>query len=272
VITAALARVGRAWDDHDVPRTRPGPGQFARDFGLIVAVMLVYFLLRAAPPDRPQFAAEVTEVLIRIQQALGVFIEPTIQRHALKYEWSRDFADGTYAYLHFPVLAAAGVVAWFHSRRLFLQVRDALFYSMVVGLIFYFALPAAPPRLMDELGYDYGFVDTVFGGGSRFEYAQPGFYVNDFAAVPSFHVGWMFLSSMGLWLATRRWYWRVLAVVPTPLIAWASAATANHLFIDMVIGIAIVVACWWLAARRPIGDLWRKAFPARRSQRQPAGQ
>lgn len=231
------------------------PSRFGRDFGLIVVVMLAYFLLRAAPPERPEFAASVTRELIAFQKAIGLFVEPGWQSAALEHRFTRDLADALYTYLHFPVLALAGVTAWLHSRRTFERTRDTLFISMVIGLVFYFALPAAPPRLMAGLGYDYGFVDTIFGGGARFEYVQPGFYVNDFAAVPSFHVGWIVLSSAAIWASVRNWLAKLLAWIPSIAVGWASAATANHLLIDMVIGIAVVWVAYLAARRWPLSRL-----------------
>ena len=124
------------------------PAGFARDFGLIVVVMLFYFLLRALPPERPEFAAKVTRELIAFERSVHIFLEPGWQSAALEHRFTRDLADALYTYLHFPVLALAGVMAWFHSRRAFELTRDTLFISMVLGLAFYFLLPAAPPRLM----------------------------------------------------------------------------------------------------------------------------
>lgn len=234
------------------------PGGFAKDFGLVVGVMLVYFLLRALPPERPDYAASVTRVLIDIQRSLGLFVEPGWQSAALEHRWSRDLADALYTYLHFPVLALAGALAWWHSRRNWERTRDTLLISMVFGLAFYYALPAAPPRLMAQLGYNYGFVDTIFGGGARFEYVQPGFYVNNFAAVPSFHVGWMLLSSVAMWASLRNRVAKVASVIPTLAVGWASAATANHLLIDMVIGAGVVGVAFLLARRWPLADVTRR--------------
>ncbi|MGD9933902.1 MAG: phosphatase PAP2 family protein [Dehalococcoidia bacterium] len=229
--------------------------------------MLVYFLLRALPPERPDLAASVTRELIAFQQALGLFVEPGWQSAALEHRFTRDLADALYTYLHFPVLALAGVLAWFHSRATFERTRDTLFISMVLGLVFYFLLPAAPPRLMAELGYDYGFVDTIFGGGARFEYAQPGFYVNDYAAVPSFHVGWIVLSSVAMWVSLRNPVAKLLAIVPSIAVAWASAATANHLLVDMVIGVAVVWVAYLAARRWPLADVTAAARGAWRTRR-----
>lgn len=234
------------------PRTL---GAFARDFGSIVVVILVYFLLRAqVPVDVPE-AVHTTVRLIDFEKATGLFREQALQELTLRWDWVKEVANFTYAYLHFPALAAVGVTLWLRNRRAFRVVRDTMFVSMVIGLIFYYLVPAAPPRLMAAHGHDYGFVDTVFGGGTAVRYPQPAFYVNNYAAIPSYHFGWMALVSAALWGAWRHPAVRAFAVALTAVMTWASAATANHLFVDMIVGGLAVAASWQLALQI---DRWRQ--------------
>jgi hypothetical protein len=229
--------------------------QFAADFGLIVIVMLVYFFLRAAAPARIGFAVEVGDWLVQIERWLGVFREPEVQEWTLRWHWLSETANALYAYLHFPVLAGMGVVLWLRDRRRFVTTRNTIFVSMVIGLVFYYALPAAPPRLMAAHGYDYGFIDTVFGGDTAVRYVQPSFFINNYAALPSFHVGWMALSSAALWAVTRSRILRAGEASLTLVMVWATAATANHYFIDGVLGVAIVVVSWLVV--RFVENRWR---------------
>ncbi|MCC6382676.1 MAG: phosphatase PAP2 family protein [Dehalococcoidia bacterium] len=232
---------------------------FAWDFGLIVAVILVYFLLRAQAPVDVPAAVHVTVRLIDFEKATGLFHERDLQELTLRWDWLKEAANFTYAYLHFPALAAVGVALWVRNRRNFRLVRDTMFISMVIGLLFYYLVPAAPPRLMAAHGHDYGFVDTVFGGTTAVRYPQPTFYVNNYAAIPSYHFGWMALVSAALWGAWHHPAVRSLAIALTAVMTWASAATANHLFVDMIIGGVAVAAAWLLAL----------LVDRRRSRRQP---
>ncbi|MGK2964467.1 MAG: phosphatase PAP2 family protein [Tepidiformaceae bacterium] len=124
-----------------------------------------------------------------------------------------------------------------------------MFISMAIGVVFYYAFPAAPPRLMALHGYDLGFVDTVFGGDTAVNYAQPSLILNEYATIPSFHFGWIALASAAIWINTTSCTLRGAAVLLTVVMTWAIVASANHLFIDMVLG-GLVIVISWHAARR----------------------
>lgn len=243
----ATARTGRshaeAWPTWAL-RIR----QFGLDFGAVLAVLGIYFLLRGAAPDRIGAAVETTAWLIRIEQALGIYIEPGVQELSIQSYWTREFANFVYAYLHFPVLALVGAWLWWQGRERFLFMRNVMFVSMAIGVVFYYALPAAPPRLMELHGYDLGFVDTVFGTETHVSYAQPSLILNEYAALPSFHFGWIVLASVAMWANTRRRLVRTAAVLLTVVMSWAIVASANHLIVDMALG-GIVIWSSWVAAR-----------------------
>lgn len=233
---------------------------FGRDFGIVVSVILVYFLLRAQAPGRDGFAVALTEHLVNLEEGLHVFWEPTIQAWSIHYHWMQEIANGIYAYGHFPVLAAVGGWLWFRGRDRFVLMRDTMFISMVIGLAFYYALPAAPPRLLAAHGYDLGFVDTVFGGHTSVSYAQPSLILNEYAAIPSFHFGWIALASAGVWVNTKNIWLRTAAVAMSAIMFWAIVASANHLFFDMALGAAVVALSWYLALRM---EQWRAVRAAR---------
>jgi hypothetical protein len=224
------------------------PG-FARDTVIILAVIGVYFLLRGTVPERIDFAVAVTDRLIAFEQAIGVYWEPQVQDVSIRYHAVQEFANFVYAYMHFPVLALVAGWLWFKGRSRFVFLRNVMFVSMVIGVVFYYALPAAPPRLMDLHGYDLGFTDTVFGGNTSVSYGQPSFVRNEYAAIPSFHFGWIAMASAALWVNSQSRAVRVAAVLLTVLMSWAIVASANHLFIDMAIG-GLVIWVSWVVARR----------------------
>lgn len=251
-----------------VPRVVAAGGRlahFALDTALVLAVLALYFLARGAAPDRAGDAVALSLRLVEVEQRLGIFVEPAIQEASIRHFWVKEFANFIYAYLHFPVLAAVGAWLWWRGRERFMLMRNALFLSMVIGLVFYYALPAAPPRLMAAYGYDFGFVDTVFGGNTAVSYAQPSLIRNDFAAVPSFHFGWIVLASLALWVNTRNRTLRLLAVALTVVMTWSIVASANHYLVDMAAGGLVIALSWsiveWLSRREtdraPIADRGR---------------
>ena len=226
-----------------------GARLFARDFSIVLGVIGVYFLLRGAAPDRLGLSVEVTRHLVSFERAAGVFWEPQIQEWSIRSHWLKEFANFTYAYLHFPVLAVVGAWLWTRDRQAFRFMRNVMFISMLFGLVFYWLVPAAPPRLMAANGYDLGFVDTVFGTDTAVNYAQPSLILNEYAAIPSFHFGWIAMASAAIWVNTRSITLRSLALTLTVVMTWAIVASANHLFIDMALGGLVIGLSWWLAAR-----------------------
>jgi hypothetical protein len=225
---------------------RPLP-QFGRDFGRVVAVILIYFVARGQAPDNEGFAVAFTIHLVDGEKALHIFWEPTIQEWSIHYHWVQEVANAIYAYGHFPVLAAVAVWLWVRGRDRFIFLRNTMFISMVIGLVFYYLLPAAPPRLLAEHGYNLHFVDTVFGGNTAISYSQPSILVNDYAAIPSFHFGWIAMASAAVWVNTTNRWLRLVAVAMSVIMFWAIVASANHLFVDMFLGMAVVAVSWYAA-------------------------
>ena len=222
---------------------------FARDFAVVVGVIVVYFLLRGQAPSNEALAIRITEHLVDFERATETFWEPQVQAVSIKLHAVQEIANFIYAYLHFPVLGAVGAWLWFRGRQRFLFMRNVMFISMVFGLIFYYTLPAAPPRLLAVHGYNLGFVDTVFGGNTAVSYAQPALILNDYAAIPSFHFGWIALASAAIWVNTTNRWLRAVAVFLSVAMSWAIVASANHFFVDMAMGAAVVWLSWFIARR-----------------------
>jgi hypothetical protein len=238
-----------------IPVQRPGLTHvgrwpvFLRDMAIVVGVIGFYFLVRGVAPDRVAQSVELTTWLIRIEQALHVYVEPQVQAISIRSHTVQEIANFIYAYLHFPVLAVVGIWLWWKGRERFVFMRNVMFISMVIGVVFYYTLPAAPPRLMALHGYDLGFVDTIFGGNTAVSYAQPSLIRNDYAAIPSFHFGWIALASAAIWINTESRLLRGVAVVLSVGMTWAIVASANHLFIDMALGGLVVAISWYIAAK-----------------------
>jgi hypothetical protein len=222
---------------------------FARDFALVISVLLVYFLVRGQAPAHEEFAMRVTRYLIDFEKDTETFWEPQVQAVSIKLHAIQELANFVYAYMHFPVLAVVGGWLWFRGRQRFLFMRNVMFISMVIGLVFYYTLPAAPPRLLALHGYNLGFVDTVFGGNTAVSYAQPSLILNEYAAIPSFHFGWIALASAAIWVNTTNRWLRVVAIFISAIMSWAIVASANHFFVDMVMGAAVVALSWYIARR-----------------------
>jgi membrane-associated phospholipid phosphatase len=57
------------------------------------------------------------------------------------------------------------------------------------------------------------------------------------------------MASAAIWVNTESRVLRTAAVVLTVLMGWAIVASANHLFLDMAIGGAVIALAWWAATK-----------------------
>jgi len=57
------------------------------------------------------------------------------------------------------------------------------------------------------------------------------------------------MASAAIWVNTGSRSLRTVAVLLTVVMTWAIVASANHLFIDMALGGAVVAIAWWAALR-----------------------
>ena len=217
----------------------------AAELLLTAFALAVYFLVRGSRPPDVEGSVAHSLAVIRLEQRAGLFWEVTWQQAFLGHDLAIGIANLVYAWGHFPVMLAIGLWLLIKDPYRFRFVRNVLLVSAMIGVATYWLFPAAPPRLMDAYGYDFGFTDTVHAATSNAHYFQPGPFVNDYAALPSFHFGWIALSSAAVWANTRRVTIRAGAVLLSLVMFWAITVTANHYFFDMLLG-GLVVAVSWL--------------------------
>ncbi len=119
-----------------------------------------------------------------------------------------------------------------------------------------------PPRLLDEKcpaanpvefggeclrsnlrGDDgtFGFVDTLkeYGGPWSFDSDTVATISNQYAAMPSLHIGWSAWCAIAVWpLLTRRWAKAAVLLYPA-ITLFAIVVTANHFWLDGIGGLAV---------------------------------
>ena len=212
------------------------------------AVLVVYFFIRGVRPDSVDNSVARSLVIVRFEQQLGIFHEAQWQEMFVSSKVLMTIANVIYAWLHYVVLLSIALWLVIKDPKRFRFIRNVMMVSAIIGIFCYWVLPAAPPRLMEPNGYDLGFIDTVHGATSNVHYFQPGPFVNDYAAVPSFHFGWMALASTAIWVNTQRRWLKVMAVGLSIVMWWAVTVTGNHYFFDMIMGGAVVGFAWLFVA------------------------
>ncbi len=225
---------------------------------LLLAILQMYTLLRRSYfQQSPDEAFANALDLIRWQGAVGLNIELDLQGWALRHDWLIDFANGYYRNFK-PILYVCAVLACLLAPVAYRRVRRAFVVVTLLALPWYAIFPLAPPRFMAPYGHP--FVDTL-NVLSTTPNATAGFAAaNQFAAMPSMHIGWTSIAALWLAVTFRRWWLgTVLGVLHLTVMGYVVMVTGNHFVFDIfggliLAGIAIAVA-WrlpdhlsWIAA------------------------
>lgn len=215
------------------------------DMAIVVGLFVIYFLGRGLPSDRVDLSTRNATRIIDLERSLGFFWEPAWQDAAIRHERLIDLANFTYLQLHMPLLVAVGFIFFCADARKHRVIRNAILISAFLALPIYAAFPVTPPRLLSLAGVDHGFTDTLLG----LRPPKPGAISNWYAAMPSYHFGWIALATAGAWWCWKNALVRLAAVLFAGLMWWAIVVTGNHYFLDMVAGAAMVALSAFLALR-----------------------
>jgi hypothetical protein len=185
--------------------------------------------------------------VLDLEAALHLPSERTVQALALHLPALVHAVNVYYAVMHFTVVVL--VLLWLHHRRPagYLLLRRTLVAATAAGLAVQLLAPVAPPRMQP------GFVDTgrLFGPSV---YGAPAddHLTNQFAAMPSLHVGWALAVALVLVTVLHsRWRW-VAAAHPVVTLA-VVVVTGNHYWLDAVVGSVLVVLAFGCARHRDAG-------------------
>jgi hypothetical protein len=170
----------------------------------------------------------------------------------LRYDWLAWLSNAYYAIVHVPGLIAFLVWMFVRHRDQYPRWRNALALVTAFCVVIRF-VRVAPPRFLPDLGY----VDLATRYGWSL-YGPVGTGVSDqFAAMPSIHVAWAAVVSLGVVTAsTSRWRWLFLLHIALTMIV--VSATGNHWWLDGIVAAALVpVALLIDSGGRRVGRLRR---------------
>ncbi|MEV8595385.1 phosphatase PAP2 family protein [Streptomyces sp. NPDC052012] len=236
------------------PGTEGAPAPRLRwwtELPLIVLVYACYSAGRLVVRGGEADAVDHGLAILRIEKALYLNAEHPLNRLFTREAWIGIPADFWYASLHYLVTPA--LLVWlFRSRAVrYRAARTWLMTSTFIGLIGFTLLPTCPPRLLDA---SHGFVDTMaqystwgWWGGEASAPRGLGGMTNQYAAMPSLHVGWALWCGVILWKYGTTRMSRIAAVVYPLVTTIVVMGTANHYFLDAVAGAAVMGAGLLLA-------------------------
>lgn len=209
--------------------------------------------------------------VIRVERAIGLYHEETIQDWFIPHVGLVKFFNVFYGTAHFFVTLAVFVTLFLFRPAVFGLWRNCLATMTALAIIGFAFFPLMPPRLLDApcppTGFgakcidhelrnyngaeNFGFVDTIkeFGGPWAFDRGAGASISNQYAAMPSLHIGWATWCVFAMYPLARGRLVR-LAMLLYPLLTLACIViTGNHFWIDGLGGIIVFAVGYWIGAR-----------------------
>jgi hypothetical protein len=233
------------------------PPRWWEEVGIILLGYWLYSLVRNGVPTHETAALERARDLLAVERTLHIGIEHSVNAFVASVQWLAVGANYYYATLHFVV--TIGVLVWLYLRHplRYRAVRTVLFTTNLIALLGFWLFALAPPRMLP------GYVDTVVQFGTWGSYASGDLAEksNQFAAMPSLHVGWSLWCGIVVFTLARRRLVRTLAVIYPILTIAVIIATANHFILDAVGGAVTLGLAF--ALQRVVSGRTAFALPAR---------
>jgi len=232
-------------------------------------VMIIFYLIYSATRNRfgsnkigesdiPEQAFNNAMKIIELERAVGLFHEETIQEWFLPHRFFIQLLNSYYGTAHFIVTIGVFIVLYRRRKDVFALYRNVLAATTALAILGFFFFPLMPPRLLDapcppeayggaciehkQRNYndadDFGFVDTLeeYGGPWDFNSSAMATISNQYAAMPSLHIGWASWCSIAVWPLMRR-RWLKIAVLLYPAFTLLTiVVTGNHFWLDGVGG------------------------------------
>jgi hypothetical protein len=219
VVASGRRHLPRGWSDLGL--------QLAIWFGFVFA----YQVARGLADRNPTKAfANALRVIGFEQRAAGLY-ELTAQRIVDSSAWLERLATWTYWNSEFTVISIALLWVYLRRHEAFTKFRNAILLTNALGLVGYVIWPTAPPRMFPGLG----FVDQLSQIGVVRLAANP------YAAMPSLHAADALIVGFTMFTVCRHRVARLLWLI-WPLWVWfAVMGTANHYWLDVLVGAGVAV-------------------------------
>jgi hypothetical protein len=212
------------------------------EFLFVAAIYALYDLTRLLDTGRPATARANAQQLLRFERRLHLAPESWLNHFVSARAVIAVPADYAYASLHYVVTLVALLWLWRCHPDAYVPARRWLTAMTLLGLIGFATFPLAPPR---ELA---GFIDTMarYGHDGWWGTAASapkglGGLTNQYAAMPSLHVGWSMWCAWQIAGNAKRSFVRLLAIAYPGFMVFVVISTANHYLADVIAGVFVLV-------------------------------
>ena len=218
---------------------------------LIAVVYALYSGARLLVRGDVQAAVEHGADILHFEQFMHMDPENWVNQLFTEHAFLGVPADFAYASLHYLVTPTVLVWLWRRRPTHYRVARTWLMISTLIGLIGFTMMPTAPPRLLTD---NDGFIDTMAQYGSYGWWGDDasaprgmGHLTNEYAAMPSLHVGWSLWCGLMLIRFGRHRAVRALGVLYPVVTVLVVMGTANHYLLDAAAGVLVMGVGYLLA-------------------------
>lgn len=208
-----------------------------RELSIFISFLIFYKISRYIAIGDASTAFENARKLIAFEKDLGIFTEPIVQGLFLSKTGLIKFLNTFYMYVHIPATTVFFIWLFKKHNNRYYWIRNGFIAANCIAVVFFIFYPCAPPRMLGE----YGFVDTLLEVSQVNLYTGffAGFF-NQYAAVPSMHFGNAFLIAFSVILYAKKSYKWLVLLYPL-FVLWVIVITANHFYLDAILGGLIVI-------------------------------
>jgi membrane-associated phospholipid phosphatase len=215
-----------------------GWGHFLFQFVIWMGFYGAYQVVRGVADRDLTDAYRNGEWVVLEEKSFGTLFEPAVQRVVDTSSLLVTLTSYTYWLSQFAIVGLTLLWVYFRHHERFAWFRNWIIGANLLGLVVYFLVPTAPPRMFPE----WGFIDTLAKYSSiNHDSGLIASIANPYAAMPSLHamdafiVGIVMASVSRSWLAKGLWFTWPLWV------AFAVVSTGNHYWFDVVAGVLLAV-------------------------------
>jgi hypothetical protein len=167
--------------------------------------------------------------------------EKSVQDLIIGHPWLVRSANYYYDTAHLTLMVVFLTWLWLRHRERYPLVRNTIAAFTAMALLIQM-IAVAPPRLIGGTGL----IDTAAVYGQSVYAAIGSGIADQYAAMPSIHVGWAVLISIAVvTCSTSRWRW--LGVLHGVITVFVVVATANHYWLDGIAACLLLVPAWLIA-------------------------
>ena len=211
------------------------------EMGLLLALFAFYKWGRTLVEHGPGAALANARSLWGFERA-WLPNEVDFQSWALGWDHTAFLANVYYVGVHFPGTALLLIWLWVRHRSSYSKVRNELVVLTAAGLAVHMLFPLAPPRLAGV-----GAVDTMLTVGPSAYPPEADGIANQYAAMPSLHIGWAILVAVAV-LRVSRSRWRWVIALHAPITVFVVVVTANHYWTDGLVAAVLLAGAMALVS------------------------